>query len=450
MSVENQNSSRLSRRKLLQLSGGAAAGLALGVVKPDLGSKPREARASVTSETIDGVETFGHNQPLDQSQHDALVAEKNAQFGNRTLNNNTYYMTAYVTESQYERFAADNGESPQWFHTRHINALRDMLRGANPTITTLNPVTGLKDGGIILRRLVVIKEGVRYPSSFFSTYLSKGWKDSDGTFIVPSNRLVINDGRYVAAEQPNYNRFMNTDYGYIHELGHDVLHLNDQYALSVLRSDHVDQALLNILPYPWQEYLPGHRSDIARDDTMANMGPRVGEYTAWQLKRRIYPHDFAYTKATDLTGWPYELPGLVKFELRRTNNELISPSSIIFYRTQPTEVQNTWYEKRLPAVAVYQSASNVVKPTDLFERTSSGVIKDESATLLMIIRDATTNGNFFRWIDIRDFHLCLWQKKTVMRMYVASASDSPTSFPYKIDYQGHNIIIPASPVGNTI
>lgn len=394
----------IPRRSFIEGMTAVAAGLGLSKFGiKSLEAKPVEAPQG---EVIDGVETFGNANPYTQEQLNSLISEFN--INPKEQRQDTYYGSIFVKKSVLDLFSQDNGESMQAFVKRNLEYLSQMLKDAVPPVV----------GGLNTRRLIILDENAIPPASYHEGYIDNGITDSDGTWFF--------DTRYIPANSSYYDPIPKVDRGLIHELGHDMLHLNDQYALDVHPTD-ISQTLRSRIPSLWQTYKNDYKKNVSSDDLMATVGKKMQQFTALQLNRRPNPHNLRET-VKDYNGWNSEFPQSVNI-LLRSQGQTINPSEVKIYRTRSTG----GFDKTIDDTVIYTGLLQNLNPNSLFV-SQNGVINRTEATLLLEIKG--TDGNtYWRWLDARDFNIAQWTNKPDMEIQIANGSELPENFDWTITYK---------------
>lgn len=152
----------------------------------------------------------GAENPLNQGELNYTIQRLNEQ--NPENKSENYTATIFVKESLYKVFKETNADSFDMFIDRHFRYFNSALKKSD-----------LSTGFQILRAIVV-RDDVTVPYSHMENWDTQGVKDSDGMWF-------FDDPKYNHTESDFYNPELKIDIGWIHELAHMVLHLNDQYSL---------------------------------------------------------------------------------------------------------------------------------------------------------------------------------------------------------------------------
>ncbi len=216
----------LSRRDAIVVLG--ATGLvALGanVLKPP---KPVSAEGA-DEEAARQVALLGANSPWSQEH---LEEELRAQSANSEAAgvepNRTFGVTIYLWNRAYRSLLADcdkRGETIQRFMLRHAQRMAELLQGDGNDFLRENNLEP-PFGGFEIPRVVVVQDRVRPPQVNDMDYPSNRFPGETGAFTFYQD--------YVPSEADYFNRLTNTDWGFIHELGHfSGLYLYDRYKFNV-------------------------------------------------------------------------------------------------------------------------------------------------------------------------------------------------------------------------
>lgn len=419
----------LSRRSFLKLVGASAAGL---VLPPgSLGGFPEQARVSegeIVGERISGVETWGAKEPLNQNQLATLIKRLNAKYqkegGDKTLRPDGYYVTFFMPTSVYKNFPSGEwGDDVQTFLVNNVTGLDSLLKNGDPPI----------DGGMILRRLIVVEDDADCPVSHHLGYLTDGLRDSDGVWrICDPRRAYYWDGK--------------CDREVIHELGHSVLHFPDHYSLDFYVGFIGDlPSVLRIFPRDWQRYITNKRNDFG-DDLMRAGYPALNSHELLQLHRRIqggWTHDFR-RKLQDYLVFPDEMPANIVFSF----GEGYQNAKVEIYRTETINWQKRLKRLSNLPIEVYQTNKEgkaaIKKPFMKSKDYTSGspegklMVNGIAETEAVLFLKVTTSGGepFGRWLDIGDFNIPKWQgyDRVTMAMNLFSPETDPATFDWTIKY----------------
>lgn len=392
-----------------------------------------------------GIDLYGESVPLNQDQVNTLISQLNA--NPLSMLPDTYYATMFVASDVYKQFIADNSENITAYLARNGNRLSTMLKTANPPV----------NGGLIIRRLVIVTDSsVVTPASYHNGYITDGIKDSDGTWYFNSV--------YRPADSAYYNSGEKVDYGLLHEFGHSVLHLNDQYLLDVPR-DQLGSILLSVMPTVWQDYYNYYKKGVSDQDLMATVGPKIQDFTARQLNRRKNIHDFSGT-IRDYLGWNPEFPASVKVNFYNGTTQINAKTVKVYRRTLSaqtiTQISNkklshgkAAFEKDFSPInslsgingisdipvktySVSKGQGFTLNPQELFMTDSSGLIPDGTATLIWEITD-NTGKSYWRWTDVRDLNVASWTSNNNLSEQLSGLYNTPATFNWQISYTSTNI-----------
>ncbi len=425
--------SKITRREFLKMTLGVAAGVLTNEKIAQAGSlinKPNQKEAPQLPleqeysppSIIDGLETFGADEPLNEEQL-KLLTEKLNSLGNEKRDD-TYYGTVFVTEETYKRFIFDDfQESFQSYLRRHEALFNQML--------IENPIA-LAEGGFKLRRLIVINNNVP-ESDFFRDYYNNRITDCDDQYLIKN---------YQPSKADYYDPSIRIDLGLLHEWGHYFLHLNDFYSLDFFSPVNIPPPLREI-PL-WQKYYGSYRDgidndggvsrkDLADNTLMAGGGGRIlGLYNSLQLANRGKAGRVHNLRETlkDIWLWPADLPEQVVLRFYNVYGLPLIVRNITVYETEADLANpNTrvWHSG-----PVYNFPGEIIRPVDIFP-VENGAIKKGSEIIFLDID--TDRGKYFRWMDIRDFNIAKWMGKEFLQMCAARYDDYPGNFNSRIDYR---------------
>ena len=226
----------------------------------------------------------------------------------------------------------------------------------------------------------------------------------------------------------------------MHEWGHWVLHLNDQYLLDYKPDEENLPTPLRDIPQVWRSYNLGNRNDELGRCLMYSVDPWIGKYSAEQLARRVkegWVHDFERIMR-DLKGWPGEVPSATYLDF----GSRFKGAKVEVYRTHPTGKNKALGEEPIFQGEVDQEGKvNIGNPfKDWAPHPNEGPWMKgyiQSPCGVLFIKVITPEGKvYFRWEDIRAFNLAYWRgyKEVVMKMNLASAETDPLSFDWTIEY----------------
>lgn len=373
------------------------------------------------SQVIDGLVTYGYDEPLAGEDLERLIEYLNAD--PLVMEEDAYYATFLASENAYHTFAQDEGESLQGYLVRHVAWMDRALKMANPPV----------EGGLVARRFIILADGVFEDDWDVRgiDYGAHGLLDSDGSWS------------FIEAYCPKSCGFYNTDLeldtGLLHEWIHAIFHLPDHYGLNY-HPQHDQSGVLTGIPEEWQTYLAGGRPDISHGDfAMGGGGFTLRHYSALQLRDR---HDRGITHDNDRAR--RELGFLIRVprESILDFGSDFAQAKILIYQTQrcPPEHpgSSSGYCKNVGPVPILDGLLNEdgrITIGNLFAGYKTIVPHAEGVLFIKVI-----DGNevWFRWMDIRDFNLAYWHGFTNsvrMRMNLASAADDPNQFSWEIKYR---------------
>jgi len=432
----------ISRRNFLCGSFAIAAALALGIKPAEAGDPPK---------VINGIETWGYQRPLSQTELYQLLLNSNAVFEGRkeVLEEGQFYLSVFIPQKAYQSLL--NNESPQSFLLRHVNRLDRMIKSGNRyTNDTL-----IK--GLAIRRLVVIEDGVDAPVSHQRARRYAGFKDSDGLWEI--------DASYTPEKSSYYHADEKIDYGLLHEWGHRVLYLPDQYALdasiSELGSQSPDNNIPEIMelsskrsnqpiiqsvnaftgvPHAWQEYITSKRNDRFGNTLMNSSYNKFGPYESLQLYRRVkgkWTHKFEWLTSEAMWDFPNEVPAktIVTFGKDYAGSDLKIYRTDGFYDSKQLENAPIFSGKLDTGGSV-----NIYNP---FENTymyapglpTQFVPSYRGDLFIKVIKPDGTI--YFRWFDIRELNAAFWLGQTDavgITMNLAAVDETPESFHWNTEY----------------
>jgi len=388
------------------------------------------------TKTVDGIETIGFINPMTRGQVEKYVAKENAV--PKEMKEGVYYMTFFANESTVKNFPLENDqESLQFFVKRNIDFLNGMFGKAS------------LPGGVVVRRLVIVKDGeYKHDEVYESCYSQGGINDSDGVWDFC--------GEYKPKEwygSTDHYKKERVDRGLLHEIGHRVLHLPDHYILDFLnfsvkeKQDLETFSVIADLPKPWWDYNSGIRNDINGGMMRMNYGfslidkGRFNIHEIAQLRRRILKgkthHPDTYRGCINFPG---EVPKTVNLSL----GSEMSGAEISVYgvasENKPKHIDNVTLAKGEVNSAGEFVLGNPFKDSIVTNKESPdfGLIDPDNGVLMLLLKARTSKGElFFRWMDIRDFNLAYWrgyEDKVTMTMNLASGKDDPAKFDWTIKY----------------
>ena len=373
------------------------------------------------SEVIAGLRTYGQEQPLTEAELNGLVVFLN--LDPLPMEEDAYYITFLASATAYRDFLQDYGESLQSFLLRHVAWMDREIRFADPPVA----------GGLVARRLIVIEDGIWNSDSEERgiDYRAHGLTDSDGSWS------------FIDSYCPScafYSPDLGLDFGLMHEWIHAIFKLPDHYALDFHFQLDINGVLAGVVPESWQFYSAGGRPDISnRDFAMGGNGTVLRHYSALQLaERRVLGIVHDKERALADFGFFGQVPAEVVWDLGPD----LADAPILVYQSQPCPPDN-------PNSAAY--ACKVLGPVPIFhgrldERGRIGVgnlfADYEGAVIqkegVLFVRALVGDEYRFRWLDIRDFTLAIWEgfgESVVMRFNLASADTNPEDFVWTVSYE---------------
>ncbi len=397
----------------------------LGTIEDGTGS-PGEAGPAYQeppSQTIDGLLTYGQDQPLTKSELAGLIGFLNTD--PLAMEEDAYYATFLASETAFQTFAQDEGESLQAYLVRHVAWMDRALKMANPPA----------EGGLVARRFIILADGVfKFPWDVRSRridYVAHGLLDSDGSWSFVDI--------YCPKSCGFYNTDLELDTALLHEWIHAIFHLPDHYAFDLHASTDI-HTLLEGSTELWQSFWSGRRPDISHGDfAMGGGGFMLRHYSALQLldrRNRGNTHDNDRNRYE--MGFLAQVPQVSVLDFGPES----AGAGVLIYQTQacPPESPNRKASscKILvpdPVLDGRLDERGRIVVGNLFARYEVKVPVKEGVLFIKV-----TNGDetWFRWMDIRDFNLAYWHGFTnsvLMRMDLASAADDPNQFSWEIKYR---------------
>lgn len=426
------NEREMSRRDFIKfwgisMVGSVAVGAGIGKVTKERTLSPIRVIGVETpkSEFIDGVEVYGHQNPLSQGELEKVML--NTYENTADMDPDTYYASFNFTKEFVDHFEEKENESVTSFIKRHADRLGYLLK-EDPIIWPSASVTG----GLKVRRVVIAKNNVVFPESRKEDYLSYGYKDSDGVWNFRGTSYLPEETSYFVKDE-------NIDYGLLHEMGHSVLHLPDMYTLNYDPSD--NHPVLEDVPKEQRRYLSTYRNDIGRG--LMSSGRYLGFYEGLLLSQRRKKgktHDFGFVIPEE-GFFPLEVPKRTILSL----GEKYKGAWFEVFRTEPLGVEHAERNKFLPTVP--HIAGQVTSEGDLdmgypfigatlFERKGSSLIFPSSSIFLVKIYKG---GELFtRWMDITDFTRAYWAGYTnsvTMHLKLFDRGNiAPLTFDWRVKY----------------
>jgi hypothetical protein len=385
------------------------------------------------SQLIDGLWTYGQDQPLTEEELAGLVKFFNSD--PLPMEEDAYYITFLASETAYGAFAQDYGESLQSYLLRHVAWMDRQIRVADPPV----------EGGLVARRLIIFADGIWNTDLEVSgyDYLAHGLEDSDGSWS------------FIEVYCPDrcgfYNQELGLDFGLMHEWIHRVFKLPDHYALDFHPQFDIAGVLAEI-PESWRFYAAAGRPDLSNDDFAMGGGGRIlRHYSALQLaerRTRGFTHD--QERAWSEMNFLAQVPAEVVWDLGPD----LAGARVTVYRSQPCP---SWYFNsdasackilgRVPVLEGQLDESDRIAVGNLFAGYENIVPMKEG---VLFIKVQTGEEIRFRWLDIRDFNMAIWEgfgesvataaggvplEAVMMRFNLASADDNPENFAWEVEYE---------------
>lgn len=380
-------------------------------------------------QVVDGLQTYGQEQPLTGEELSALVRFLNT--NPPALEEDTYYATFLASETAFQTFAQDEGESLQAYLVRHVAWMDRALKAANPPV----------EGGLVARRFIILTDGVFESDGDVRgiDYAAHGLLDSDGAWSFIDTYCHKSCSRYnlgitgmILLGVP-----LDLSTALLHEWAHSVFHLPDHYGLDYhLQYDHY--GVLVGIPEEWQSYSAGGRLDISRGGfVMGGGGFTLRHYSALQLERRRTLRITHNLQAVgiELAGFVGEVPQDVSWDFGPS----FAGAQVLVYQTEWADQGGfLLYGKVLSPNSVFDGYLDEFGRVDVGNLFAGYEITVPHAEGVLFIKVINGGETWFRWMDIRDFNLAYWHGFTnsvLMRMDLASAADDPYQFSWEIEYR---------------
>lgn len=380
--------------------------------------QPRNLEQILTSQETDGLVTVGSENPLPTSQFNVLTERLNkAEF---SLENDTYYSTMYITKENYDQFHNSHNESFQSFLKRHEVTMNNLLVKQAAAI-------GQEEIKFVIRRLIIAEDQSGFPNRYVPNL-----NDSDGAWTFYREQALYNpeDSGY-------FDKESGVDYGLLHEWGHAVFHLPDEYTLDVARNNYIDQ-VIPYIPERWREYMSSWRNDTG-GTLMSSVGHTFGEHAYYRLLNRIKDgivHEKAKT-ASDLFVFPKDIPQFVTLQFDgMPEGEGITMCQT--YAADMTDPNPYNWKKGLRQIvngslgvggAITLSRAELEHTTD----DQPYISADKASYFIEVTSRA--GEKHFRWIDIKDLNLPYFRgmkDHAVLQTKIASPNDTPDKFDWTI------------------
>lgn len=408
---------------------------------------------------IDNIETFGDDAALDADQAQSLVKTFNQENLQTTdMDPYTHYSTEYVMERNYREWKNQNTlsnqpESYQSFLGRHNAEIDTMLKVSSSYLT----------GGLKCRRLIVVKNGVMEGKNALTYFPESPYRplDSDGSV-----------GGYISWPYDNVKKSSfwdsnrSLDKGLIHEAGHGILQLPDEYPIETdfmaagpinlaselafkklfqqnsreySRLPDEQKQIIDILkktldsnglplrlkldpnkvtednpglfgiPDEWRIYLLSNRSDGRKSTIMGNINLNIGPFMTWLLTRRVtrnWSHN--YTRRNTEAHWNYP----AEFS---SNNIIVLPPKYRGFDVQVWRTESTPLSKHLSKLVTSISSqdtkngeANIRNPfsdaefQNSFYPPTKAVFSQDALLYIKILDPKTGQVVAWRPIDVGD------------------------------------------------
>ncbi len=200
-----------------------------------------ESDPALEAVIIDGVETYGHNEALTQTQLDTLIQKLNekAQNGEVETRPDVLYGIWLADPETYQQFKTENGESLQTYVKRLFAVKTQMLRNGNTYIAQ----SGYQIDSAKLRSVIHVRSDASPPGSWHNEYVLSGpHRYADGWWGFWGDR----------PHRPRTHSWWMSDKQVsgadLHELGHAEDRLSDDYGFdSIFDSAQLARHFLSII-----------------------------------------------------------------------------------------------------------------------------------------------------------------------------------------------------------
>lgn len=366
-------------------------------------------------EIISEVVVYGEKEAIDQEGFELLKSEFKKQIieKSREYDKYTVYATVYITEDAYAAWKSRNADYFS-FINKHIQWLNSKVQYIIP-------------GGVVLREVIVVKNGINVPMSL------------DVTQKYEQNKLPGTDGTFLQVD-PNYDgtsgyydESIGIDRGEIHELAHKLLLLPDDYSLDVNPKENMPiPAPLQDIPKHWQTYHAGYRNDLSRGNIMGTgVYDRFLPYSEFLLKTRVIEnrvHDYQKS-LQECLYFTAKFPQNITMRFFDKQGQHIQIDHVEIYGTQSDPTPTDGYGKKIVEQPKYIGGIDNIDPISLFEVIDGNVVQYAQATLFVKIY-GIDGSTYFRWLDIRDFHLPYmkgYRDKVTLNMNAIPNTDNETN-----------------------
>src|SRR3989344_870582 len=290
MEQNNNPPANVSRRTLISKAAQLVGGL---LTNPQVDFFPKSITSEMNLEATK-MEIIGSDKPLSEQELSNYIKTTNEK--PTEMPENVTYGTIFVSKKAYKDFSKNLSETFESFIQRHALTMSHLLKQADPPTNNFT-----------IRRIIILEDKVGSPNSFSQDWAEKGIKDSDGAWFFGE--------AYNPSSSAYFRKEDNIDLGLLHEWGHTILHLADQYKLDYNNADSTSiDRIVTQLPASWRKYIGSYRNDML--DLMASTSPQFNRFTALQLERRRKrgSHD-VLPNIVDENGWQHELPQQVGLKL---------------------------------------------------------------------------------------------------------------------------------------
>lgn len=261
--------------------------------------------------------------PLSQSQHDSLMLQLNAEYGDgqRPREADKFYSTVIIRKSLVASTLAgtsyDTGnpeEDMVDFIRAHHNEWNRMLQD------------GTDYSEVVARRYIFVEDDVDGPPSWSPSYLTNGYHDSNGT-------ILLNVMGPYGTESPHWDEGAQIDTKLVHEMGHWILDMPDTYSLNYNMLFSGSPAFAGV-PLPWRLHQLAWQGTIGPGIMNGSMERTLDEYERWMLARRVDweggIHNGALSKPEASRYFPHHVPDKLTFAFPGWNGA----DAVVYGRTE--------------------------------------------------------------------------------------------------------------------
>ncbi len=423
-----------------------------------------------TPKIIDGVETYGSDRPLTADELKTLVTILNDKTtrGEVEINPNEFYGIWLVRPKTYTEFEKENGETFQKYAKRVYDVQTTMIKNGNSFIP--NGKDHIK--GVKLRCIIQVTEDADPSGSWNTSYLENGpTKYADGWwgFWGDEPRQPRNDSWW--------SDEFNVSMADVHELGHVVRHLSDDYGLDsvftsegqteylltlvktspdaknklakilnvktnevettlkkrqtkIMQTQTTQSSALNNVSSQWREYITNRRTDSDGANIMnLPSSAKESSYAMWMYARRIRQGVFHSLESTipESTAYQYEIAPHNVLNLGTQYNG----AKISVYRTDGDYINRTLTPIKTGLVEKGEFDLGDPFNNALEEVEGRMLIPDYKGVLFIRVDKKGTNGTNpeFAWTDIRIFNEAFEKTgRTIGVVYNMSLANNTMSY----------------------